>query len=159
MQGLNLQCGQGVIAECKGATVPMTDAGFELFVSQAVDASSMAIGVAQRTMASSMTFNQIRALNAAGCAVTNLGNNFWHFIAAAWYAAKQFGQEQKIRDYADQYYPYICTCNKEMDKVAELTAAVSAAASVAFSSCSEQSQALSASQRNSTNSTNTTKKA
>ena len=134
----NLQCGSGIIAECKGATVPMTDAGFELLTSQAVEAVTMFIGIAQRTAAAELTFNQQRALNAAGCAVDNLGVNFWHFVAAIYYAAKQFGQEGEIKAKLDEYYPYVCTCNKEMDEVAALTAAISAATSVIFAACSEQ---------------------
>ena len=98
----------------------------------------MFIGIAQRTAASSLTFNQQRALNAAGCAVDNLGVNFWHFIAAIYYLMRQFGQEKLVEDKINEYYPYVCTCNKEMDEVAALTSVVTAATSVIFAACSEQ---------------------
>jgi len=29
-----------------------------------------------------MTFNEMRAINAARCSLTNLGENVWNFIAA-----------------------------------------------------------------------------
>ena len=88
----------------------MTNAGFQLITTQAVDSLTMFIGIAQREMAAEMTFNQQRALNAAGCAVDNLGTNFWNFVAAVYYLFRQFGEEKQIEDKLNEYYPYVCTC-------------------------------------------------
>jgi hypothetical protein len=93
----NLVCGSGVITSCVGATIPMTDAGFELLVNGMVNAATSFIQIAQLTMAADMTFNQQKALNAGSCAVKNLGNNVWHFVAAVYYAARQFELEEEIK--------------------------------------------------------------
>jgi hypothetical protein len=39
------------------------------------------------------------------CAVENLGNNTWHFLAAVYYVAKQFGAEDDIEKGINDYYP------------------------------------------------------
>ncbi len=113
-----LKCGtENILDSCVGATVPFNDAGFQLFVSQGVSASTTAIGAIKRTIASELTVNQFKALHAAGCAVTNMGTNFWHFLAAAYYAAKQFGIEAEVEDRINEYYPKVCTCNTELEDI------------------------------------------
>lgn len=88
---MEIQCGKTISEECKGATIPMNDAGFELMVAEGVDALLMFINVAQQTATKEMTVDKQKAVNAAGCAVETLGTNFWHFAAALYYASRQFG--------------------------------------------------------------------
>ena len=88
-----------------------------------------------------MTFNQMRALNAGRCALVSLGDNFWNFIAAAYFAAKEFGEEKMVEDKIDEYYPYVCTCNEEADTFSALMGGNAATAGV-MSACSDAAQKL-----------------
>ena len=88
-----------------------------------------------------MTFNQMRAANSLRCAVVSLGDNFWNFIAAVYFAAKQFGQESLVEDKINEYYPYVCTCNEDADKFAVLFGGNAGTAGV-MSACSDAAQKL-----------------
>ena len=81
----------------------------------------------------------LKAKNAARCAVVSFGDNGWNLIAALYFAAKEFGQEAEIKKLADEYYPYVCTCKKEVDKFAKTIGATDKSAEV-FAACSEKAQ-------------------
>jgi hypothetical protein len=129
---------------CTDLTLPMTDAGFQLLVSEAVNAATFILtGIAQ-SAAKEMTFNQMRAVNSARCAVTSLGDSFWNFLASAYYAAKQFGKEETVRDFlSDTVYPNVCTCNLDAEKFAETLGGDETTKKV-FSACSEKAQKIAA---------------
>ena len=44
MDSITFNCGTAVSSTCAGLTVPMTDAGFQLFVGQLVSASTFLLG-------------------------------------------------------------------------------------------------------------------
>jgi hypothetical protein len=46
------------------------------------------LSAAAQSVGSSMTMNQLKAVNAARCAVTNLGDNFWNWLAFIYYLVK-----------------------------------------------------------------------
>jgi len=48
------------------------------------------------------------------CAVTNVGENSWNFIAAAYWAAAGAGKEDMVIEYLDIGYEYVCTCQEDM---------------------------------------------
>ena len=134
-------CGSGVSTSCAGKTVPMSSTGFQLIVNEAVAAGTFILSAASQGAAASMTFNQMRALNAGRCALVSLGDNFWNFLAAIYYAAKQFGKENMVKDKINEYYPYVCTCNEDADKFAALMGGNAATAGV-MSACSDAAQKL-----------------
>ena len=96
----------------------------------------------------SMTYNVKMGLNSLRCALVNMGDNTWTLIAAAYHAAKQFGQEGKIKKYVDEYYPYVCTCTQDVQTIKKnLQAAEEAGVEVnknkgMFSSCSEDAMGI-----------------
>ena len=141
-----LKCGtENILPSCVGATVPFNDAGFEMFVNQGVSAGTSVISAAKRTIATELSLNQFKALHAAGCAVTNLGTNFWHFIAAVYYGARQFGYEKDIETQINEYYPKVCTCNRELEEIQKLQEATGidiATIGAIDSACSETAQAI-----------------
>lgn len=97
----------------------------------------------------SMTYNVKMGLNSLRCALVNMGDNTWTLIGAAYHAAKQFGQEDKIKAYVDEYYPYVCTCTEDVQTIKKnLQAAEDAGIEVnankgMFSSCSEDAMGIS----------------
>merc|ERR1719313_1938647 len=84
----------GVAPECVGKTVPVSMAGLQLYTGEAVNALTFMLNAAAQMLGSSMTINQLRALNAARCAVTSLGENTWTFLASAYFAS-YFGGNAK----------------------------------------------------------------
>ena len=116
--GMNFNCPSTVIEECEGLTVEMTDEGWYDFVFEAVETLTVAIKIGVRMFASEMTPNMMLGVNALRCATMNGFINVWYFIAAAYYAAKQFGQEALVEEYINQAYPYVCTCYYEANQFA-----------------------------------------
>ena len=133
---MDIQCGSAIITACEGVTIPYTDAGFQLFVGEAVAVATGAINIAFQMMASQLTENMILGLNAARCAIVSGGYSVWYFIASAWWALSFVGQEALLEDLLDQGYPYICTCLEDVNNLAEIFGGNDETAA-AFSSCSE----------------------
>lgn len=147
-----LQCGTGVIDVCAGQVIEKNPAGFQLLTDELVSAANFFLNGLAQGMASELTFNQMRAINAGTCAINNFGNNFWNFFAAAYYAAKEFAspsQLGEINDKIDEYYPYVCTCNVEANKFSALLGGNMETAAV-IGKCSEaaQQEALKQTQNN-----------
>jgi hypothetical protein len=42
--------------------------------------------------------------------------------AALYFAARQFGQQVQLSDQVDEYYPYLCTCKKDVEDLQKLMA-------------------------------------
>merc|ERR1712195_306442 len=80
------QCGQAVSKDCVGTTVEMTETGWKQFTAELGGASEF-------------SFTMMRAINAAKCMVTNLGNNFWNMFGVIWYVALEFKFEAEITKY------------------------------------------------------------
>ena len=95
-----------------------------------------------------MTYNTKMGMNSLRCALVNMGDNTWTLIAAAYHAAKQFGQEGKIKDKVDEYYPYVCTCTADVQTIKDnLQAAEDAGVEVnankgMFTYCSEEAMGI-----------------
>merc|ERR1711924_331714 len=77
-----------------------------------------------------LNHHMVKGVNALRCAVVNAGDNAWNFIAAAWWAAYQFGQEGLVEDGLDVAWPYICTCNADMDYLSYMMGATGASVAV-----------------------------
>jgi hypothetical protein len=95
-----------------------------------------------------MSYNLKMGMNSLRCALVNMGDNTWTLIAAAYHAAKQFGQEDVIKEYVDEYYPYVCTCTSDVENIKDqLQQAEDAGVEVnankgMFSSCSEDAMGI-----------------
>ena len=48
---MDIKCGSSIIDECVGKTVPYTDAGFQLFVGEAVNVATGGINIAFQMVA------------------------------------------------------------------------------------------------------------
>ena len=153
---LSMNCGSAVSTACTGVKIPMTPAGFQLLVGEVVAAATFLLGAGSQMLGSDLTFNQMRAVNSLRCAVTSLGDNFWNFLAAIWFGAKEFGYDTQVQQAIDEYYPYICTCNEDADNFAKFFGG-NAATNTVMSACTEaaQQQAADFANRNQTNSTST----
>ena len=142
-----MKCGQGVSDTCSGKSVAsstgFTNASFQVFVGGAVNVFTAGLNVFLSTSTQAFSINMIKGINALRCAVLSAGENAWNFIAAAWWAAHQFGQEKLVEQGLDTAWPYICTCNEDMDFVSQMMGATGQAVAV-FSSCSEAAQSTTA---------------
>ena len=137
-----MQCGTGVIPQCEGITLSLTNTGFQLLTSELVAISSFAIQVLFQSASGDMTFNQMRALNSVRCMVMNLGDNSWNFIAFTYYMLKFLAipiHMDRIHGLIDTYYPWVCTCKSEIDQVSALLGGNQETAAV-MSACSEEAQ-------------------
>ena len=143
ISNFEMKCGSSISDTCQGTTVPMTPAGFQLIVGEVVYAASILLSMASQMLGSELSLNQVKAINAARCAITNLGDNFWNWLAALYYAAKEFGQDQQIVDLVAEYYPHVCTCKEDADNASALVGG-NAMTEATMSSCSEKAQELNA---------------
>jgi hypothetical protein len=76
--------------------------------------AGFAITVLLAGAAADLSENLIYSLNALRCALTSGLTNVWMLGAALYFAARQFEQEAYIEELMDQYYPYLCTCKREV---------------------------------------------
>lgn len=72
------------------------------------------------TASSSLSKNIVKGLNALRCAIASGGINAYNLLAAAYFAAKQFGQEKEIQTLLNEYWPYVCTCIEDVDSFSEM---------------------------------------
>ena len=138
-----MKCGTGIMDDCIGTTIPLTEAGFQLLMGEITGAGTFLLTALSQTMASTLSFNQLRAVNAGRCAIVNLGENSWTFLIAAYLVIKQFAPAEKIaelkKDYVDVYYPWVCTCSTEAEMFSALLGGDAESASI-MSACSEVAQ-------------------
>jgi len=136
------KCGTSVITRCEGLTVDLNVTGLQLLTSEVMSVANFALQAAAQGIAGEMTLNQVKAINAGRCAILNLGDNAWTWLAGTYYLAKTFAdasQMAEIKGYLDTYYPYICTCKYETDQLSALFGGNEETAAV-MSACSEKSQ-------------------
>jgi hypothetical protein len=90
----DFKCGTTIAPECAADLRAIewgTDGSFKNLVEGAVDMATIGIKLVAGLMGSQLSPNLKKAVNAGRCAVNALGNNAWNLLAAAWWAAKQFG--------------------------------------------------------------------
>merc|ERR1712070_509805 len=146
MDNFDVKCGSAVSTDCEGESVAastgFTDASFQKFVGGAVNVFTSGLNVFLATSTQAFSINMMKGINALRCAVINAADNAWNFIAAAWWAAYQFEVEDLVEDALDEAWPYICTCNEDMDFISQMLGASGEGVAV-FSSCSEAAQSTS----------------
>ena len=91
------------------------------------------------SMGADLSFNLLQALNSLRCMILSLGTNLWQLFGALWYFAVEFKFEAEVMKYVNEYYPYVCTCQEETDKFAELAKSAAAALTV-MSGCTAEAQ-------------------
>ena len=141
-----MKCGSAISTKCEGKSVAagkgFTNATFKRFIGGAVNVFTSGLNVFLATSTSGLTINMVKGINAARCAVVNAADNAWNFIAAAWWAAYQFDMQNYVEEGLDTAWPYICTCNEDMDFISRMLGATGAQVAV-FASCSESSASVS----------------
>ena len=85
----------------------------------AVGSLTFLMTAAAQMGAESASLNMMKALNAGRCAVVNLGDNFYNFVAMSYFLAKQFGEEEQFKKQTRIFARHVCTCKKETDKLAK----------------------------------------
>ena len=144
MDNFEMQCGQSVSEDCEGTSVAadtgFTEASFKKFVGGAVNVFTSGLNVFLATSTQAFSENMLLGINALRCAVVNAADNAWNFIAAAWWAAYQFDQQALVEEGLDIAWPYICTCNEDMDFFSQMLGATGEGVAI-FSTCSEAASA------------------
>ena len=85
-------------------------------VAELIYVATFLITTSLTTAASSLSKNMVKGLNAMRCAISSGGVNIYNLIAAAYFAARQFGYEGEIQTYLNEYWPYACTCIEDVDQ-------------------------------------------
>ena len=144
MENFEMQCGSAISTSCEGKSVAastgFTDASFQKFIGGAVNVFTSGLNVFLSTSTQAFSLNMLKGINALRCAVVNGADNAWNFIASAWWAMYQFGLENYLEDGLDVAWPYICTCNEDMDFISQMMGASGDGVAI-FSSCSESTTA------------------
>tara|TARA_B110000285_G_scaffold193581_1_gene222696 strand:+ start:250 stop:633 length:384 start_codon:yes stop_codon:yes gene_type:complete len=117
----------------------MTEAGWQQAADEMTNQVAFLLQGVVMAMGSEASFNILQMLNSLRCMVLSLGTNFWQFFASLYYFALYFRFEKEILKYVDEYYPYLCTCQKESDVFVKLMKATAASMTV-MSGCSPAAQ-------------------
>ena len=150
MSLFDIECGQSVRGQCDGQSVAnesgFTDVSFKKFVGGFVNVFTSPLTIFLSISTQIFSLNLIRSVNALRCAFVSAADNSWNFIAAAWWASAQYSMENYIEEGLDLVWPYICTCNFEMDFLSQKYGA-SDESVIVFESCSEDTYILTISER------------
>jgi hypothetical protein len=126
-----MNCGSAISDDCAGKTFLIEgyvnsdgkaisiENRFLLLVSEVVSIGTFLITQFMANATTSLTVNQIKGVNALRCAFLNGFTNVYLLLAAAYYAARQFDQEAQIQTYLNEYYPYLCTCEEDVENLAK----------------------------------------
>ena len=90
-------------------------------------------------IAENMSLNMMKAVNALRCSLVGFGENGWNFIASLWFLLKHFKKQGWLKKQINKYFPYVCTCKLEADKIAKTMGASEKTAEV-MTACSEKAQ-------------------
>jgi len=130
----------GVIDACVGLTISLDETGFQLLTSEIVGSANWGLQALSQGMASDMSFDQIRAVNSGRCALLNMADNAWNFLAATYFTVKALATPTDLKRFEgliETYYPYVCTCKMETDYFSTLIGGNEETA-VIMSACSEK---------------------
>lgn len=128
---------------CIGQTLSLNEQGVQALVGQVVSIATTFIVVLAGY--ANLDDNMLLALNAGRCAISNGFYNVWYLIAAAMFMASQFGLQNQIQMYFNQYYPIVCGCYYYASQIQSVGASNKQTAdkiATYFSSCDEYSMVL-----------------
>lgn len=86
---------------------------FQMMMADLIDSAQMLLKYGVAFIGDTLTDNMMKGVNALRCAVTNVGENSWNLLAAIYWAAVGFGQDQMVNKYLDIGYEYVCTCQED----------------------------------------------
>jgi hypothetical protein len=88
-----IKCGTEIRESCLDMQIPWgEDWTFQMLMGDLVDAAQAFLKFAVQYAGAALTDNMLKGVNALRCAVTNVGENSWNFIAAAYWAAAGAGK-------------------------------------------------------------------
>lgn len=123
-------CGTKIVDSCtdvtvmnSGNTVTTWEAAsdkeiemkFKRIASEVISVGQFLMTTTLAASSSSMSMNMVKGINALRCAFSSGFINVWMLGAALYFAARQFGQQVQLSDQVDEYYPYLCTCKKDVE--------------------------------------------
>lgn len=115
--GVTVNCGSVVIQECKEVNLPWGEEwAFQSLLGELLETTGVLMNVGLK-YAGDLSQNLTRAINALRCALVNIGDNAWNIVAAAWWTLVGVGQEAVAKEYLDQGYQWICTCQKDAESL------------------------------------------
>ena len=144
-----MDCGSKIVDDCVGVTLlnsgqtwdnlndALIEQKFKRLAGEVVTVGQFLITTFLSASSSSMSINMVKGLNALRCAFSSGFINVWMLFGSLYFAARQFKQQAQLTDKLDEYYPYVCTCKKDVTSLQKLMA-VSGQASEVFASCTEE---------------------
>jgi hypothetical protein len=144
-----MDCGSKIVDDCVGVTLlnsgqtwdnlndALIEQKFKRLAGEIVTVGQFLITTFLSASSSSMSINMVKGLNALRCAFSSGFINVWMLFGSLYFAARQFKQQEQLTDKLDEYYPYVCTCKKDVTSLQKLMA-VSGQASEVFASCTEE---------------------
>ena len=134
-----MNCGIKISPACENFNLPMDEAGFKEMMGNTIGSLTFLLTVAAQIGADTASLNWMKAVNAARCAIVNLGDNSFYFVASLFYFNKQFGSLDPYIGKIKVFARHACTCKKETDAMAAKFGGTKKSSEV-FGSCSEASQ-------------------
>lgn len=87
-------------------------------IAEIVSVATFLVTLTLASATSSFTANQVLGVNMLRCGVFSVLQNGWRLLAAAYYAARQFGMNGELQTAINEFYPYLCTCKYEVAQLA-----------------------------------------
>jgi len=134
----NMQCIIGSpIESCKGLNIDWgQDYAWKNLVNEIISTSEFLIRFAIQYLASQISENMMRSINALRCMMNSFGGNTWTLLAGTYMFLVLCGIENDVKYYINQGYEYVCTCTYDATQLAKYMGASEQSSDV-FSSCSE----------------------
>lgn len=89
---------------------------FELVSGELVTISQFMITSLLAASASSMSTNMNKGINSLRCASVAIFMNAWMPLGSFYFALRQFGLSAFMTDLLDEYYPYLCSCQRDVEE-------------------------------------------
>ena len=126
-----MDCGSKISTDCTGIVLAydwstlsdkMIENKFKRLASEIVTVGTFLITTILGASSSSMSINMVKGLNSLRCAFSSGFINVWMLFGSVYFAARQFKQNKLVEDKLDEYYPYICTCKKDIENLQKMMA-------------------------------------
>lgn len=88
-------------------------------VGEIVGAATFLVNLVLVEMSNGLSDNMIKGLNALRCILVSGPSSVKYLGVALAFAAKQFGLDATVQDYVNQGYPYLCTCQQDVENIGE----------------------------------------
>ena len=113
-----MNCGSDLFhPDCVGATITLDNTGFQQFYGELVSTGTALFTIMLSAGTAEMPENLVRAMNAIRCAYVSGWVNQWMLMGAVYYASRQFGYDLIVGGIIQSWYPYVCTCTKDVETI------------------------------------------